>query len=266
MSLRIDLWQGDVPGYTEGGEIPYLTYYPAENKRGPGAVLIFAGGGYRGRAAHEGVGYAEYLNKIGLDAFVLEYRVKPVQFPYPLLDARRAMRYIRKNSERYGIDPEKIAVMGSSAGGHLAALVSTYKDKIDGEGVDSLDEVDFLPNAQLLCYPVLDIMGHAGSFFNLLGDKYPQHKSITPYLLADKKTPPMFLWHTACDGAVDVNNSFRYATRLHELGINMEMHIYPIGQHGLGLANMEANNRMVPYVQDWAKHLENWLVFIGFIN
>ena len=260
MSNKFELWTGEIPGYQEGAEKPWLTYYPAERKRGDGTVLIFPGGGYRARAAHEGVGYAEYINSIGLDAFVLDYRVKPTQFPYPLLDARRALRFIRARAEEFGINPEKIAVMGSSAGGHLAAMVSTYKPGIDGEGVDEIDRLFGLPNAQILCYPVLDIMGHPGSFMNLLGDNVRAHGNVTPYLTADKDTPQMFLWHTATDGAVDVNNSFRYATRLHELGVNMEMHIYPVGGHGLGLAPN------LGYVQDWAMHLEKWLKFIGWIS
>ena len=262
----IKLWCGDVPGYIEGEEIPALHYYPAENKRGKGTVLIFAGGAYRLRAPHEGEGYARFLNENGLDAFVLDYRVKPYTFPYPLLDARRAIRLIRDGAEKYGIDPKKIAVMGSSAGGHLAAITSTFKGDIDGEGVDEIDKICGMPNMQILCYPVLDMLGHAGSFVNLLGEKYHSHRTLTPYLIAERDTPPLFLWHTVTDSSVDVNGSLRYATRLHELGVNMEMHFYPIGPHGLGLANIEEKNRNVPYVQDWAMHLVKWLALNGWIE
>lgn len=261
----IKLWEGDTPGYIEGEEIPALTYYPTDGKRGRGTVIICPGGAYRLRAPHEGVDYARYLNSIGLDAFVLDYRVKPYTFPYPLLDARRAIRYVRANAERYGIDPEKIAIMGSSAGGHLAAISSTYKGEISGEGVDSLDEVDCMPNAQILCYPVLDLEGHPGSFINLLADKYAMHKRVTPSKLADESTPPLFLWHTATDGAVDVNGSFRYASRLHELGVSIEIHVYPDGPHGMGLAN-NPSKTVLPYVQNWAVHLKDWLIIKGYIG
>ena len=108
----IDLWENTPPDYTEG-EIPKLTYYPAESKKGRGTVVICPGGGYSGRANHEGEGYAVFLNECGLDAFVLDYRVAPNRFPTPLLDARRAVRYVRANAEKYGINPEKIAIMGS---------------------------------------------------------------------------------------------------------------------------------------------------------
>ena len=262
----VRLWDEAIPGYIDGADIPTIHYYPADNKRGNGCVVIFPGGAYRARAAHEGKGYAEFLSKNGINSFVVDYRVKPTLFPYPLLDARRAIRYVRANAEKYGIDPAKIAVMGSSAGGHLAALVSTYKGKIEGEGADSLDELDPMPNMQILCYPVLDINGHPGSYINLLGDGYASHRTVTPYNLADKSTPPMFLWHTATDKSVDINNSFRYASRLHELDVNMEMHIYPCGGHGLGLGYHPEKNIDLTYIQNWADHLIKWLEFNEYIG
>ena len=263
---NVNLWENDVPGFIEGANVPMIHYYPAKKKCGNGCVVIFPGGGYRARAAHEGEGYAIFLAENGIDSFVVDYRVNPTLFPYPLLDARRAVRYVRANAEKYGIDPKKIAVMGSSAGGHLAALVSTYKDKIEGEGVDALDEVDPMPNMQILCYPVHDINGHPGSYLNLLGDHYPQHRKVTPYHLADAKTPPMFLWHTATDKSVDINNSFRYASRLHELDVNMEMHVYPCGAHGLGLGYHPEKNIDLPYIQNWSGHLISWLKFNEYIG
>ena len=259
MKKSIRLWESDIPGYIDGAAIPTLHYFPAKEKNGDGCVLIFAGGAYKMRSAHEGEGYAEFLSNNGTDAFVLDYRVTPTRFPYPLLDARRAVRFIRANAKKYGIAPNKIAVMGSSAGGHLAALLSTYKGKIDGEEVDELDEVNCIPNMQILCYPVLDINGHTGSFLNLLGENHPSHRNVTPYYLADSQTPPMFLWHTSTDPAVDINNSFRYAMRLHELNIPMEMHVYPCGGHGLGLANIDG--KVLPYIQNWADHLIKWLTY-----
>ena len=125
MKNRIfDLWEGEPPLYI-GGEIPKLTYYPAKDQRGNGTVIIAPGGGYGMRAPHEGEGYARFLSENGLNAFVLDYRVAPNRFPTELLDARRAVRFVRANAELFGIDPNHVAFMGSSAGGHLAALVST---------------------------------------------------------------------------------------------------------------------------------------------
>lgn len=260
----IELWDGDVPGYT-GGERPILTYYPTADKKGSGSVVICPGGGYCKRSPHEGKGYAQYLNSIGLDAFVLEYRVDPTRFPYPLLDARRAMRYVRKNATAYGISPDKIAIMGSSAGGHLAALTSTYKTAIDGEGTDELDTVDATPNAQILCYPVISYMGHKGSFIHLLDDKLEALRdSVTPSLIADNTTPPAYIWHTAEDASVNIINTYEYVKKLKELSVPVELHVYPFGAHGLGLANEGA--RTVPHVQSWAPLMESWLKLMGWID
>lgn len=259
-----NLWEGEVPALLEGEEPPVLEYYPAEKKLGPGTAVICPGGAYVDRARHEGEGYARFLNSIGLDAFVLQYRTKPHRFPAPLLDARRAMRLLRANAEKFGIDANKIAVIGSSAGGHLGALLSTYRKPLDGEGVDEIDGFDFLPNAEILCYPVLDIEGHRASFVNLLGEAHVSHTDYTPRHLADKNTPPLFLWHTSSDTGVDVNNSFRYAQRLHELGVAVEVHVYPVGGHGLGLANDSKHN--CPYVRGWADNLHSWLRLMGFFS
>ena len=258
------LWESDAPGHKVGLDVPTLRYYPASHKVGNGTVIICAGGAYQRRSPHEDIGYAEYLNSIGLDAFVLDYRVTPYEFPHALLDARRAIRFVRKNAEMFGVDPNKIAIMGSSAGGHLAALTSTYKNVIDGEGIDDIDAVDFMPNAQILCYPVLDVQGHKYSFEVLLGERFEEHKKATPMLLADENTPPVFLWHTATDACVDVNGSLRYCQKLHEFGVSIEMHIYPVGIHGLGLANDNEHN--CPYIQGWANKLEAWLKEFNYTN
>lgn len=263
--IRTKLWEGDAPGHREGFDIPHIKHFPAKNKKCGSAVITFAGGGYRNRALYECESYCEWLAERGIDAFDVEYRVKPTRFPYPLLDARRAVRYVRANAEKFGIDPNKIAVMGSSAGGHMAALVSTYKEAVDGEGVDELDKVDFMPNMQILCYPVSDIDAHPGSYFNILGEEYSSHRKITPLFLADRNTPPVFLWHTSTDRSVDVNGSFRYATKLHELGVQLEMHVYPVGGHGLGMGHYPHLNISEPYVTSWACDLEKWLKLKGWL-
>ncbi len=238
-----------------------ITHYPALKYGSRAAVVIFPGGAYAVRAAHEGEGYAQFLNAIGVHAFVVNYRVAPDAFPAPLLDARRAVRFVRANAERFGIDKDKIAVMGSSAGGHLAALVATYRGSLDGEGGDSLDGESPIPNAQILCYPVIsgdEAIAHIGSYRNLLGNRYKDRMAFSPDVIADQDTPQAFIWHTANDAAVNVINSYRYATRLRLLSIPCEMHIFPNGPHGIGTAP----NR--PHVRQWLGLLENWLLYIGF--
>ena len=263
----VKLWEGTPPGHEEGFHIPHIKYFAPKGTPCGAAVITFAGGGYRTRALYECESYCELLSGMGIACFDVEYRVKPTYFPYPLLDARRAVRYVRSNAEKYGIDPEKIAVMGSSAGGHLAALVSTYTAPIDGEGVDELDKIDFLPNAQILCYPVMDNLSHNSSYSNLLGEGCTDEEkaTVTPLLLATESTPPAFIWHTSTDNCVDVNGSFRYAARLHELKIPVEMHVYPVGGHGLGLGHYPERNIDEPYIKSWAGNLTEWLKLNKYI-
>lgn len=257
------LWE-NTPGLCE--EIPVLEYYPAEDKETNAAVIICPGGGYSGRAAHEGKDYAEFLNSLGIDAFVCQYRVAPHRFPLPLLDIRRAIRLVRAKAKDFGIDPGKIAVMGSSAGGHLAALASNYKAAISYEDADELDKVCPFPNAQILCYPVIHCpdelqIAHLGSFQNLLG---PNTEDVYPNFSCDElvsdDTPPAFIWHTADDAVVNVRNSYLYAAALREHNVSCEMHIFPNGRHGLGLSATE-----VPHVAQWAGLLQNWLTYIGWL-
>lgn len=261
------LWEGLPPGHEEGFHIPHIKYFAPQTKPTGAAVITFAGGGYRERALYECESYCHLLAEYGIAAFDVEYRVKPTKFPYPLLDARRAVRYVRANAEKYGIDPNKIMVMGSSAGGHLAALVSTYTASIAGEGIDEIDEVDFLPDAQILCYPVMDYASHKSSYLNLLGDDRAEsdREKVTPANLVNEKTPPAFIWHTSSDPYVDVNGSMKYAQRLHEYGVPFEMHVYPVGGHGLGLGYYPDRNIDLPYIRTWSDNLLAWLKLNQFI-
>lgn len=242
-----------------------IYFYEAHEKRSDGAIVIFPGGAYAGLAEHEGRGYAEFLQTIGINSFVVEYRVCPNYFPLPLLDARRAIRYVRYNAEKYGISPDKIAVMGSSAGGHLTAMVSTYTEAVEGEDVDEIDKVDFLPNAQILCYPVVcnpkSGVSHEGSYRNLLGERYDElMEKVDPTLNANEKTPAAFIWHTSLDEAANAINSYRYAAALREHNVPVEMHIFPEGRHGLGVAPD------FPHVAQWTVLLKNWLSYIGWLK
>lgn len=264
MAEVFNLWEEKIPYYTEG-EIPTLTYYNTSNKLGRGTVILCPGGGYSRRAPHEGQEYAEFLNCKGLDAFVLDYRVAPNRYPAALSDARRAIRFVRHNAERFGIDPNKIAIMGSSAGGHLAAHASTYIGELSEEVMDEIDRESYIPNAQILCYPVIDKKGHFGSYKNLLDDKIDElSDSTTPTNLASEKTPPAFIWHTAADNVVDVCNTYRYVTRLRELLIPTELHVFPFGKHGLGLAN--SPQRVAPHVMPWSELMIKWLELYEYFD
>ncbi|MBQ5781866.1 MAG: alpha/beta hydrolase [Oscillospiraceae bacterium] len=264
-----DLWP-KTPGKCL--EKPVIKYYRPKGPKGDGAVVIFPGGGYQFRAPHEGDGYAEFLAYNGISAFVVEYRVAPHKFPLPLVDARRAVRFVRHNAEKFGINRDKIAAMGSSAGGHLTALLSTYTDPIGGELVDDAAQESSMPNLQILCYPVINLydtaIAHIGSGDNLIGDKLAEGGSVhvrerlTPSLLVNSTTPPAFIWHTFDDQTVDVKNSIEYFEALKNSNVASEIHIFPHGRHGLGLT--EHSSPLENHVAQWSNLLLNWLFSNGF--
>lgn len=221
------------------------------------AVVLFPGGGYGNFSDHEGEGFARFLTSFGHTAFVVHYRLAPNRFPLQLLDARRTIRFVRHNAEQFGINKEKILVMGSSAGGHLASIVSTYLEGIDGEGVDEIDNEEFLPNGQILCYPVItsdDKYGHMSSYENILAERFDEKDKYSPEKLVTGVTPKAFIWHTSNDASVNVINSYLYAAELRKNGIPHELHVYPEGRHGLGSAPE------CPHVANWMELLRSWII------
>lgn len=256
---KFDLWEF-VPGMCE--ETPVIEHYPAQNKRTDATVVILPGGGYSKRAEHEGKGYAEFLNEFGMDAFVCQYRIAPHRYPLPLMDARRAVQFVRHKAKEFGIDPQKVGIMGSSAGGHLAASLCTLQDEFDEfyTEKDGIDNENHLPDFQILCYPVIALndFGHIGSGNNLLGhtDLYnPMRYKLSCQNNVHEKTPKAFIWHTITDTTVPVQNSLSYASALGEKGIPAELHVFPNGGHGMGVAKQD------PLASQWTTLLKNWLIF-----
>lgn len=264
---KFDLWN-NIPGTSESVK-PYITAYVPDNKKTNAAIVILPGGGYTGRAPHEGEGYAKFLAENGVTAFVCDYRVAPDYFPCPLLDARRAVCFVRHNAAKYGLDANKIGIMGSSAGGHLAAMTSTYYAPVENEHPDEIDAEDFKPNFQILCYPVIELLSkangaHIGSCYSLLHDKVLEMgETLNPRLNVSDNTPPCFIWHTFADGAVPVYNTLDYARRLKDFDIPTEVHIYPYGAHGKGLANT-TDSAEDKHIAQWGASLLNWLEYMGF--
>ena len=245
-----------------------ITYYYPEFRQSDCIIVIFAGGAYRARAWHEGEGYAEFLCQHGITSAVVDYRVYPNVFPAPLADAQRAVQVVRNQAKKLGIDKKKIAVMGSSAGGHLAALVSTYQQMVY-LSEDEIAKEDFIPNAQILCYPVIDFgdenIRHTGSAESLLGDKFPACcKEFSPNHIAGTETPQAFIWHTFEDTCVNVLNSIEYVKRLKQVDVNCELHIFPKGEHGCGL--YYENDSIACHNREWSTLLLRWLQFIGFMR
>ena len=255
------LWENGTPYFDvsfnqpEPALTPYLTH---EKKRG--CVIVCPGGGYAGRAPHEGEPIAKMINEAGIHSFVLSYRVAPYKHPVMLEDVTRAVRYVRYHASEFNIDPDKIGVLGFSAGGHLVTMAAEHFDY--GKNGDVIDAVSSRPNAGILCYPVVSLKkyGHDGTKENLLG-KNPDPKLVE--LLSGEfsvrdDTPPMFIWHTMEDQGVHVNNSLHLCSALKEKNIPTELHVFPYGLHGLGLAESNEN------VAQWTKLLQNWLRMYGF--
>ncbi len=257
----INLWpESFSTGKSKGGEfVPKLDIYTLEKSKTAGAVVICPGGAYEGRVAYEGKDVALHFNKLGFHAFVLQYRVSPNRFPAPQEDIFRAIKIVRSRADAWNVKSDKIAVCGFSAGGHLAASSGILFDEVEANASDEVDKYSQTPNALILCYPVIlaGKYSHIGSFDSLLGkeaeqelrEKYSLEKRIT------MKTPPTFLWHTAEDEAVPVENSLFFALELRKYKIPFELHIFPEGRHGLGLG-MDSE---ISEVQVWSKLCGIWL-------
>ena len=260
------LWS-NTPCYIEGEEDPQIHYYPAEHKTHDGTIVIFPGGGYTHRAEHEGKGYAEFLNTQGMDAFVVDYRIAPYTHPAQLLDARRAVRFVRYHAKEFGIAPDKVGVMGSSAGGNLIALLCTHTAPIDGEMTDDIDVLDCMPNAQIHCYSYISF-AEDGIRIDWCTEKlFPgtvkdNAETYSPELHIPDNAPPAFLFHTVEDRTVNVIHSLRYAENLRKKNVLCEVHIFPEGDHGMGLGVRP--DRGNPHAAQWPGLLWNWLCHIGF--
>lgn len=230
---------------------------------GPHPVMIIApGGGYSFRASHEAYPVADWLNSIGISAVVLHYRVAPYKHPVPLGDVQRAIRMVRYQFTEWNLDPNRVGILGFSAGGHLASTVGTHFDFGNKSSEDPIDQFSCRPDVMVLCYPVIT-MGestHEGSKLNLLGEN-PSAEII--HLLSNElhiteQTPPAFLWHTADDAAVDVENSLLFAAELRRNKVSFDLHVFESGQHGLGLAEDH------PEAKAWPVLCEAWLRKRGF--
>lgn len=242
----IPLWPDGAPGAkgTEPHDIPSVqAYLPKDADAPSAAIVVCPGGGYGGLAPHEGHDYALWLNKHGIAAFVLKYRLGSKGYRHPMMvnDAARCVRLVRASSEKWKVDPKRVGIMGSSAGGHLASTLLTHFDAGNPSAEDPIEKESSRPDLGILCYPVISMgpWSHGGSRRNLLGEK-PNPKLIwdlSNELQVTPDTPPTFLWHTAEDKAVPVENSLMFAAALQKAGVPMDLHVYQNGRHGIGLAN-----------------------------
>lgn len=255
----LPLWPDKAPGAlgTEPKDIPTLTaFLPAEGEGTGAAMVICPGGGYGGLAPHEGQGYAEWLAKNGVAGFVLKYRLGSGGYHHPAMlnDAARAIRIVRSRAAEWKLDPKRIGVMGSSAGGHLASTILTHFDAGQADAADPIDRVSSRPDLGILCYPVITMgeFTHGGSKKNLLGENpapelvelLSNEKQVT------KETPPTFIFHTYADNGVPVENALLFAEALRKNKVPFDLHIYEKGGHGMGLGPQRDKGIYHPWAAD----------------
>jgi acetyl esterase/lipase len=266
----IKLWEQGAPGEqaTKPEVEPVLLLSrPNESVAVPTAVIVIPGGGYAHLAMdHEGAQIADWLNSMGVTAFVLKYRMSSTghRHPVPMLDGQRAIRAVRARANEWNIDPNRIGIIGFSAGGHLASTLGTHFDDGMSKAEDRIDRVSSRPDFMILCYPVISMTTnfiHRGSRDNLLGPN--PDKSLLDELSNEtqvtRDTPPTFLFHTTEDTAVPPENSIAFYTALRKAGVPAELHLYEHGPHGVGLArNIAGTNTWPDRARDWLKS-HDWL-------
>jgi acetyl esterase/lipase len=262
----IPLWEKNVPHFDPqiAQESPHLIPYLLKKKQPKACIIVCPGGGYGGLAPHEDEPIARWLNFAGVSSFVLHYRVLPYHHPAPLLDAQRAIRLVRSRALEFGVDPRRIGILGFSAGGHLASSAGTHYDTGSPQAEDPINRVGCRPDALVLCYPVITFGDHRhdGSRTALLGER-PTQEMID--LFSNEKqvtsdTPTSFLFHTANDEAVPVENSLLFAAALSRCQVPYDLHVFTDGPHGVGLAQGD------PFLSPWTKLCETWLRKIGFVT
>jgi len=263
------LWERNVPGAlgNRDEDNPTLTLYPSVNPRSSGtAVIVAPGGGYVLLAInHEGRQVANWLNSLGVTAFVLKYRLSPkYRHPIELGDAQRAIRLVRSRAKEFGIRPDRIGMMGFSSGGHLASTVGTHFDSGNPTASDPADRVSCRPDFLILAYPVISFIAtysHSKSAQHLLGES-PDPKlleELSNDLHVTPETPPTFLFSTSTDKVVSPENSVAFYLALHKAGVPAEIHIFEKGPHGVGLDLAD------PVLGQWPTLLANWMRVRGLL-
>ncbi|WP_274648817.1 alpha/beta hydrolase [Paenibacillus humicola] len=260
--MSILLWEKGAP-LAEGSnpaEGPSITPYLVDRGQPNSCIIVCPGGGYNHLAEpKEGETIANWLNEIGLSAVVLHYRVAPYRHPCPFMDAQRTIRLLRARAEEWNLDPNRIGILGFSAGGHLAATAGTRYDFGDPQAEDPIERESSRPDLMVLCYAGISMIEFPHNK-HLLGEdaaeglrlELSNEKHVTP------ETPPAFLWMTANDEKVPVKHNLLFAAALDEQKVPFEMHLFESGKHGLGLAKEH------PSIKPWTELCEAWLKKRGF--
>lgn len=268
--ISVLLWPNGAPGAQGSDDIdkPTLTIFlPVKNQANGTGIVVCPGGSYTHLATnHEGRQVANWLNSLGIAAFVLKYRLGPkYHHPVELGDAQRAIRMVRANATEYGVAPGRVGIMGFSAGGHLTSSAGTHFDAGNGGDADPIQRASSRPDFLVLGYPVISLTTqytHKGSLQNLLGEN-PDPKSaesLSSELQVTAQTPPTFLFHTTEDRTVPVENSVLFYLALRKAGVAAEMHIFEKGPHGVGLDVRD------PVLGKWPELLANWFRERGLLT
>ena len=278
----LPLWPDGAPGAlgkdpgdaNHAGDIPTLTVFRPDSSKATGAaVVVCPGGGYGFLATeHEGKEVADWLNSLGITAAMLKYRLGPkYHHPTMLGDAQRAIRTVRARVSEWNLDPKRVAILGFSAGGHLASTAATHFDAGKPDAADPIDRQSCRPDLAVLVYPVVALAtpyAHAGSLKNLLGDAPTRElvENLSNERQVTKDTPPTFLAHTNEDKGVPAENSLLFALAMRKAGVPVELHLFEKGQHGLGLGT-GWTGRIAPdeAFQAWPRLCGTWFKNHGFL-
>jgi len=267
----IRLWPGDAPQAHGKAcqDTPTLTIFEPRGQGNGTAVVVLPGGAYRNLAGtHEGREIADWFTERGFRAFILSYRLSSNGYllPVPLLDARRAIQTVRARALDYHIDPDRIVMIGFSAGGHLAALAATEPVPGNPEADDPLDRVSSRPDYLVLGYPWIGALSSDTShlsyckLFNVMDRCETLRAAYSPDLFVTKDTPPTFLFHTFNDQTVPVEQGLRFYNALVKAGVPSEMHIFSNGPHGVGLGGSDGS------LEQWPNLLDTWLRAHGLLS
>jgi acetyl esterase/lipase len=264
------LWPNGAPGAVGNLDVdrPTLSIFLPEAAKATGTgVVICPGGGYVQLAMdYEGTDVAHWLNTLGVAGFVLKYRLGPrYHYPAQLEDAQRALRIVRFRAREFGVAPDRLGIMGFSAGGHLASTAGTHFDSGNPNAPDPIDRMGSRPDFMILCYPVITLSppyAHEGSRHYLLGDNPDPAliKSLSNELQVTPQTPPTFLFQTDEDKTVPAENSVQFYLALRKAGVPAELHIFEPGHHGMGMAPND------PELSIWPTLLAHWLRTRGLLG
>jgi acetyl esterase/lipase len=271
MKDPIPLWPGGAPGALgdSSNDIPTITPYLPDPATATGAAMVICpGGGYAHLAPHEGNDYALWLNQHGVTCFVLKYRLGSNGYHHPaeLNDAARAVRWVLAHADDFKIDTHRIGIMGSSAGGHLAATLMTHFDAGNPGADDMVERQSSRPDLGILCYAVISFgeFRHSGSRDFLLGTNQTPEliRELSAELQVTPNTPTCFLWTTYEDKTVPMENTLLFASALRKNNVPFDLHIYEQGGHGMGLKDKPPFNHPHP----WANDCLFWLKLHNFVN